>query len=1055
MAQTVSSLGSAFTTTAGDKTITATPAVGDYIIIVVANSGYTGVVVASDNNADGFGSNATSNISGGYSLLTSVLKAASVDTMQIYVRNRPIGSATSTIFTLPGASSTGGGGQVFKVTGATMFGLAGIRQFASQANQAASGTPAPVLASAALTTNSLIGAVFNATSPATMTPRTSWTESIDLGYSTPTTGIETMFRNGGETGTTQTWGGTSASAFSSVVIEIDGSTPTPTITNLDQYDSDGVTSIPTGGYVSGGISPGANLEFDMVPYKETIQYDELAAKVEARAVGTSFTNVATTTALSTYYDTLEPIGMRGACFVYDTIRQRYIMTFGANGSTSHNEVWELRFINGRAKWRQLAPTGTKPTIRYQGGGVFDAVNNRVITVFGFTTVDTNELWSLSFASSAEGAWSQLTAFTGTAPLARSNVTQTVVNDPTNQCFYVFAGWGASFYNGVYKFVYTTTAGVWSTLKADASASPAPVGVRNSLAVLDVNNGRIITFGGNTNSTTGVVNTLSAFQINTTTWTTLSPTGGPPAARERHWGYFDTVNRCMVMGMGDDSNTANVKQEIWKLDLTTTNGTWSRIDRAQDDAGQMATGMYLCNAQWNPDMACGIIWAGGVDVTADLQHHVMLIDSKDMGNSRVDFYGAMYNHFMRPMDATNTVYDSDGGEALAIGGYSQIQDNASYLISGGHVTDVFSYNYTNNAWRVATEGYKSFAHREGICSSYDTVGQRVIAFGGLWGAGATNKGTFNDTWEIKRDINGNYIVRRMAPTGTLPGARWLGNSIYDAARNRILITCGSNGGTANFNDVWQLDLSSGDGAWSQLTPTGTPPTAKWASAVANDTTNKIAYIFGGATSAGEGTYVNTFSKLDYSSATPAWTALSSTSAPTGRRSLGMAIDIPNGKIITFGGYDGTNVLADTNIYTISGNSWNGSLTLGTAPSIRRSHGSYWDPVQSKMIITHGRIPTGPWLGDTWAFTPNYGTPNSSTWVNLSPKHYIRGAVQAPSPSAAYHWQAWVTDVTQSADSAKASYGANLETVTDYTTALGVTVDPSNAVYVKPNLQIQVI
>lgn len=212
----VTSLGSSFTTTSGTKTVTATPAVGDLIVIVTAHTGNTSAAAPTDNNNGGT-----------YSLINSAVKASSADTMRVWVRNAPIGSASSTVFTHAPGTSTGGGLVVLKVTGMTRCQRGAIRQSAIQSNQAAGGTPTPVLGSAALTGNALIGAVFNATSPATMTPRSSpaWTERNDSGYSTPTAGLETMSIDSGETGTSIAWGGTSASAFCSLVIELDASVP--------------------------------------------------------------------------------------------------------------------------------------------------------------------------------------------------------------------------------------------------------------------------------------------------------------------------------------------------------------------------------------------------------------------------------------------------------------------------------------------------------------------------------------------------------------------------------------------------------------------------------------------------------------------------------------------------------------------------------------------------------------------------------------------------------------------------------------------------------------
>ena len=86
----VTLLGTAtWNTTSGTKTVTATPAVGDLIVIVTANSGSTGTGFAPTDN----------NSSGTYTLVNTSVKATSADTMQMWVRNALITSATSTVFT--------------------------------------------------------------------------------------------------------------------------------------------------------------------------------------------------------------------------------------------------------------------------------------------------------------------------------------------------------------------------------------------------------------------------------------------------------------------------------------------------------------------------------------------------------------------------------------------------------------------------------------------------------------------------------------------------------------------------------------------------------------------------------------------------------------------------------------------------------------------------------------------------------------------------------------------------------------------------------------------
>lgn len=211
----VTLLGSAtFTTASGTKTVTATPAVGDLIVLVTAHSGNTSSTAPTDDNQSG----TYTQVGGG------ALKASSADVMRFWIRNRLIGSATSTVFTHACGTSSGGGVAVLKVTGMTRTGSAASLQTAKQENQGAA-TPAPVFGASVLTGNAVIGAVFNATNPATMTARSSpaYTERADAGYNTPATGLEVMSINSGETGTTMTWGSASGSAFASMVLELDTS----------------------------------------------------------------------------------------------------------------------------------------------------------------------------------------------------------------------------------------------------------------------------------------------------------------------------------------------------------------------------------------------------------------------------------------------------------------------------------------------------------------------------------------------------------------------------------------------------------------------------------------------------------------------------------------------------------------------------------------------------------------------------------------------------------------------------------------------------------------
>lgn len=212
MALTVALLGAVtFNTNAGDKTVVATPTLGDMIIVIVAQTGFTAAAVA-DNNADGHGS---------YTSAVSALKSTSADQLAAFVRADPVRSGTATTFTATQTGSTGGGLAVFRVAGATIAGAAFIRNTGGQSNQAA-GTAASPMGSAVLTTNALIAAFLDTTNAApTLTVPAGFAASdVNTNYNTPGTGLQITHQNSGNTSSTITWGTAAPSAFCDIALEL-------------------------------------------------------------------------------------------------------------------------------------------------------------------------------------------------------------------------------------------------------------------------------------------------------------------------------------------------------------------------------------------------------------------------------------------------------------------------------------------------------------------------------------------------------------------------------------------------------------------------------------------------------------------------------------------------------------------------------------------------------------------------------------------------------------------------------------------------------------------
>lgn len=199
--------------TGGSRTTAAfTPVAGD-LLVVFASASDSADTAPTLTNSAGLT----------FTLITRVDTSDVVITsLYLLVANQSATAVSQTLtFDTPGDANTGSFIFVARVASLTRTGSTAVRQFAVQG--ITSGIPAPAFASAALTGNPCLGAVTNGLNPATLTPPTGWTEAVDLGYSTPTVGSEYAFINSGFTGTTVTWGSSSASLFGAIVVELDTS----------------------------------------------------------------------------------------------------------------------------------------------------------------------------------------------------------------------------------------------------------------------------------------------------------------------------------------------------------------------------------------------------------------------------------------------------------------------------------------------------------------------------------------------------------------------------------------------------------------------------------------------------------------------------------------------------------------------------------------------------------------------------------------------------------------------------------------------------------------
>ena len=243
--------------------------------------------------------------------------------------------------------------------------------------------------------------------------------------------------------------------------------------------------------------------------------------------------------------------------------------------------------------------------------------------------------------------------------------------------------------------------------------------------------------------------------------------------------------------------------------------------------------------------------------------------------------------------------------------------------------------------------------------YQPGQDRVILFGGF------DVAFRNDVWALS--LAGTPAWTVLTPTGTPPPARWAHVAIYDAARNRMVVFGGYDGSVSR-NDVWALTLDATP-AWTQITPAGPLPEARTNVAGVYDTAGDRLVVFGGFNTTSR-QFLNTTWVLPLAPG-GVWTLLNPRSSlPTRRRDHSMVYAA--GKVILFGG-EFAGPLNDTQILTLSPTpAWTQVVPTGTLPAPRAAHRAIYDTPHDRMVIFGGDL-GGAYLNETWALALDSPTP----------------------------------------------------------------------------------
>ncbi len=275
-------------------------------------------------------------------------------------------------------------------------------------------------------------------------------------------------------------------------------------------------------------------------------------------------------------------------------------------------------------------------------------------------------------------------------------------------------------------------------------------------------------------------------------------------------------------------------------------------------------------------------------------------------------------------------------------------------------------------------------RDGMAYAYNATSNRMIVFGGY------SFGPFNDVWVLSNADNssGTPTWTQLSPTGGPPGARYRAAGAYDATNNVLIVTDGWSG--CCYSDAWILSHADGTGGtptWTQLSPTGTAPSPRFGHATVYDPATNELILFGGY----DGNYYNdtwVLSHANGTGGTPAWTQLSPAGTPPPVRGYHTTVyDAATNRMVVFAGANSSSLLNDVWVLDHANGTggtptWSQLSPTGTAPTPRYVHTAVYNPANNRMVVFDGGGVGGN-IDETWVLTNASGVTAIPVGIAIRP------------------------------------------------------------------------
>ncbi len=338
------------------------------------------------------------------------------------------------------------------------------------------------------------------------------------------------------------------------------------------------------------------------------------------------------------------------------------------------------------------------------------------------------------------------------------------------------------------------------------------------------------------------------------WTQLSPTGTPPAARRMNGtpGVYDPASDRMIVFGGRNSSGKDLN-DVWVLVNANGLGGASQwvnlIPNGASGSPPARSGHSTLYDSVNNRL---IVFGGcGGECVPVLNDVWVLTHANGLGGTPV--WTELQPSGIVPAARTNAVaaYDPARNWLIIFGGQDGSADACSTL------SDTWVLANANGlggspAWSTSDSVGKVPVGRNGAASVYDPVTGVLMEFGGMGLVNGVCQAT-NGAWTLSTIpspfLNSWQLL--VEPEGNPPSVRSFSSAVYDAVGGRMLVFGGVGESGGYLDDVWSLVNPTGLGtpAWSMLSPQGTPPAGRSEQAAIFDAASRRMTIFGGHNASG--------------------------------------------------------------------------------------------------------------------------------------------------------------------------------------------------------------